>query len=122
MDLLLDKEKHDLVFVNKSCPVTRTNEEVVGQRLKIRLLTFRNEYDLNTELGVPWFQTILTKGVSKKQIDSILQEQIMLDEGVVEITSFESTLSVREGIYKLNFRVKTRKGNYVNVDNLNITV
>ena len=122
MDLLLDKEKHDLVFVNRSCPVTRTNEEVVGQRLKIRLLTFRNEYDLNTELGVPWFQTILTKGVSKKQIDSILQEQIMLDEGVVEITSFESTLSVREGIYKLNFRVKTRKGNYVNVDNLNITV
>lgn len=125
MDLLLTKE-HDLMFINGECPVTRppvsTEDvlEVVGQRLKIRLLTFQGEYDLNTELGVPWFQRVLTRGVSKSQIDNILREQILLDEGVAEITEFESTL-VR-GVYTLRFKATTDTGRYVTVDNLQFSV
>lgn len=122
MDVLLDKEKHDLVLINHKCPVTKSNEDVVGQRLKIRLLTYKNEYDLNTDLGVPWFQKVFVKGVSKRQIDSILQEQIMLDEAITEIISFESKLNPSTGVYTLNFKAGTNKGKYIVIDNLTLNV
>jgi len=127
MDMLITNDgTHDLVFKNGECPVTRTpasNEdilELVGQRLKIRLLTFQGEYDLDTTLGVPWFQSVLVRGVTKSQIDNIIREQILSDEGVMEIVEFESTLS--KGLYTLRFKASTDKGKYIIVNNLQFSV
>lgn len=107
MDLLLDKITHDLVFVNGETPTTSEDFDVVGQRLKIRLLTFRGEYNFNTEYGVPYFQRILGHRIRKADVDNIFQEQILLEEGVVSIVSFESTLINK--VYNLKFTVKDDK-------------
>lgn len=102
MDILLD-ENGDISFVNGETPVTR-GIEVVAQRLSIRLHTFQGEYIFNTLYGVPWFQQILGRKVRKQQIDNIMQQQILLEEGVLEIVEFNSTYT--RGVYTLVFRVK----------------
>ncbi|AGR89492.1 hypothetical protein X832_gp022 [Pseudomonas phage PAK_P5] len=40
MDLLLDENSHDIVFVNGQTPVTQGQVQIVAQRLKIKLWTF----------------------------------------------------------------------------------
>ena len=107
MDLLRDPISGDMVFINGQTPVTRSDFDVVAQRLKIRLLTFQGEYNFNTSYGVPYFQRILGKRIRKQEIDNIFQQQILLEEGIVEITSFQSTLT--NGIYELKFTAKNNK-------------
>lgn len=106
MDMLLS-ETHDLVFVNGETPVTRSDFNVVAQRLKIRLLTFQNEYNFNTNYGVPYFQRILGKRARKQDIDNIFQQQILLEDGVTQIVTFNSTLV--GGVYNLEFTAKDNK-------------
>lgn len=106
MDLLLDSS-NDLVFSNGETPVTRSNFDVVAQRLKIRLQTFQGEYNFNTQYGVPWFQRILGNKIRKQEIDNIMQQQILLEEGVVEIVEFNSTF--QNFVYSLRFKVTNNK-------------
>lgn len=87
---------------------TQPFTETVAQRLKIRLLTFRSEYFLNTEHGVPYWQEILGKKPGKARVDAIFQEQILLEVGVKEIVSFVSTFVNRQ--YSLTFSVKVVSG------------
>lgn len=97
----------DLVFTNGATPVTQSNFDVVAQRLKIRLQTFQGEWIFNTQYGVPWFQRILGKKVRKQEVDNIMQQQILFEEGVVEIVDFNSTF--QNFVYSLSFKVKNDK-------------
>lgn len=110
MDLLLDSS-HDLVFFNGPLTKEYTTQpftQTVGQRLKIRLLTFREEWFLDTEYGVPYWQAILAKKIPKSRVDSILQQEILLEQGVKEIVSFTSTFANRQ--YSASFRVRVSTG------------
>ena len=120
MDLLLDPISHDLVFINGACPVTTTDFNVVAQRLKIRLKTFLGEYNFNTLYGVPYFQRILGKRIRKQDIDNIFQQQILLEDGVVQIISFNSTLV--NGVYDLKFSAKNDKGLIIPTINITTTI
>ena len=116
MDLALileptDPSYGDLVFVNGPLPRSATTQElleVVTQRLFIRLRTFREEWFINTEYGVPYYQRILGKKTSKSAVDLIFQEQILAEAGVQEITFFNSTFRNRQ--YTLQFRVRVSNG------------
>lgn len=110
MDFKLSSD-HDIIWVNR--PLTRDDmtqpfTETVAQRLKIRLLTFRGEYFLNTDHGVPYWSEILGKKPGKARVDAIFQEQILLEVGVKEIVSFVSTFVNRQ--YSLTFSVKVVSG------------
>lgn len=107
MDILLDSVSHDCVFINGACPVTGDRIDVVSQRLKIKLLTWTGEWFLDTSYGVPYWN-ILGKKVSKESADLILQQAILEERGVREITFFESTLVNR--VYSITFRVKVTSG------------
>lgn len=106
MDFRLDLNTHDIVFVNGGCPVVQEKAEIVAQRLKIRLLTFLNEWFINVNYGVPYMQRILGKKVAKETVDQIMQENILQEAGVSEILTFDSTLKSRE--YSLVFKVKCK--------------
>lgn len=120
MDLLLDPIIHDIVFINGACPVTQERIDVVPQRLKIRLLTFLGEWVFNTAYGVPYMQSILGKKTSKEAVDNILREQILLEEGVAEILTFNSTFIER--IYSLSFKFRCTDGTVANLtlDNIGL--
>lgn len=111
MDLLLDVNTHDAVFFNGPLTKEYTTQpftQTVAQRLKIRLLTFKGEYVFNTVYGVPYWQEILGRKTTKEAVDLIYQQQILLESGVKEITSFSSTFENR--IYSMTFRVKVVSG------------
>lgn len=114
MDLLLSRVTGDVVFENGKTLVTSEVVENVAQRLYIMLRTFAGEWYLNTDHGVPYFQSILGKKVSKQAIDLIFQQRILLEEGVQEIVEFSSNLSDTR-IYTMSFKVKAN-GLTVNLD------
>ena len=112
MDFKLDPVAHDILWNNGPLTKDYTTQpytQTVGQRLKIRLLTFMGEWFLDTTYGVPYWQRLLgIKQTSKSAIDLIFQQQILAEPGVKEIVSFDSTFQNRQ--YSLNFRVKVVTG------------
>jgi len=116
MDLLLDLDPispsyGDLTWNNGPLTpnyTTQSRVDVVAQRLRIRLLTFREEWFLDTSYGVPYFQSILGHKIKKSAVDLIFQREILAENGVKELTFFESTFENRK--YSLSFRVKVTTG------------
>ena len=115
MDLLLDLDPlspsyGDLTFKNgplTSAYTTQSRVDVVAQRLRIRLLTWREEWFLDTSYGVPYW-SILGRKIIKSAVDLIFQREILAENGVKELTFFESTFENRK--YTLSFRVKVTTG------------
>lgn len=107
-DLLLTVD-HDLLFINGQTPMTYENKVTLAQRLKIKLLTFQSEWFLDTTIGIPYFQVIFTRGVSKTTIDSIYQEAILSEPDVIEIAEFNSIIDVETRSYRLSFKVRTNQ-------------
>lgn len=113
MDIKLDKLTEDAVFINGPLTlagVTHYAQDVVAQRLTIRLRTFLNEWFINTAYGVPYFEQILKKNVTKTTVDNIFREQILAESGVLEIQSFTSTLDAYTRLYSCSFNVLTKEG------------
>lgn len=106
MDLLLNPDTNDLVFINGECPVTQLLTDIVSQRLKITLYTFLGEWFLDTTIGVPYFQQIFGKIRTKATIDLIFQRIISSDNDVIEILSFESELTTSSRGYSMTFQVR----------------
>ena len=69
MDILVDEDTHDAIFINGATPVTVGVNDSLKQRLKIKLLTFQGEWFLGTGYGTPYFQQIFGKGRSRGSID-----------------------------------------------------
>lgn len=118
MDLLLNPDTNDLVFVNGQAPVTQLLTVIVAQRLKITLYTFLGEWFLDTTVGVPYFQQIFGKVRTKATIDLIFQRIISGDPDVIEILSFESSLTSGTRGYSMTFQVRVAD----NTDSLPITI
>jgi len=112
LDFKLDPTSWDIIWNNgplRKEDTTQPLAETVGQRLKIRLLTFYGEWFINTVYGVPYFSRLLgQKQTSKAAADLIFQQQILLEEGVKEIVTFNSTFVNRK--YSLSFSVRVVTG------------
>lgn len=106
MDILLD-ENGDAVFENGGCPVTQNDVDVVAQRLKILLQTFKEEWQYNLDYGIPYYQRILAKkNITKAGVDRIFQEKILQERGVKELVSFSSEFNNSTRGYSCQFRVR----------------
>ena len=117
MDILLDKETNDAIFINGAAPTTYYDPEVVAQRLSVRLLTFVGEYGFDTNFGVPYWQRILGFNINKADLDYIYQREILKEEKVAEIKSFQSSISNR--VYSITFSVRLVDGSFT--DEITIT-
>lgn len=91
--LALDKD-NDLSFTNNRLvliPGNSTDNEIL-QRVVMKLKFVKDEWYLNSDHGIPYFQDILgEKNIDLNIFDSILKEEILLVNGVKEIT--ESSIS-----------------------------
>jgi len=108
-------EDGDIDFVNGDTVVTTSYAESVQQRIIVRLRTFLGEWFLDLNYGVPYFQTILSKGTSKQTIDMILQQTILETEGVLNITTFSSEINPNTRDYKMTFVAKLDNGETIQV-------
>lgn len=108
MDIKLNSDP-DLEFDGHDFKLTSTESESLAQRLKVKLLTYQEEWYLDVEEGIPYFQSILGKNRAKETIDLIFKNAILSEPEVVNIISFESTISPQR-IYQLRFTVRSLDG------------
>ena len=109
-DIKLTAE-HDLDLTNAKLTLTDdSNSESLAQRLKIRLAMFKGEWFLDTDFGIPYFQEIFVKGMTKDQLDAIFMAKIRATPSILALSSFSSTLVGASRAYQMQFTVTTTNG------------
>lgn len=79
----LDRETHDIIINTRSEKVTGV--EQIAQLVKNRLLTILTEWPINDEIGLPWKDGLLDKGVPLEYIDLAVRNTILETEGVQSV-------------------------------------
>lgn len=115
IDLYLDPITHDLVLDNFTFKVTQTKEEEIVQRLKVKLLFFKEEWIFNLNYGIPYFQEIFIKGVDLEDIDEIFRTQITNEDGVRDLISYSSSFNSTTRFLTINAKVVTDSGEILNL-------
>jgi len=85
MDIKLDNTG-DLDFTSNDFSYV-TEYDAVIQHLRIRLRSFKGEWFLNTDEGMPYFQEFFVKNPSKLILDSRMREAILETPGIKSLTS-----------------------------------
>lgn len=108
MDLLVD-DSGDLVIRNGDLVLIDGAEEI-AQRLRIRLRLFVGEWFLAPAEGVPYFERILGRKITKAALLSLLREQILACPGVAEVTSLTAEVDGGRRSVSVSFRATTTDG------------
>lgn len=117
MDFKLD-DNNDLVIENNNLLLI-DGADLVKQILKERLQTFLGEWFLDTDLGVPYFQDILKKGVNLKTISNVFKNEILGTPGVIELEKFNLDFTEGNRRLSLDFSVRTEDGSItINLEEL----
>tara|TARA_Y100001956_G_scaffold73300_1_gene79380 strand:- start:317 stop:676 length:360 start_codon:yes stop_codon:yes gene_type:complete len=109
-DIYYDPVSGDIDITGNKVRLTTSNIEEVRQKVEIRLRTFKEEWFMNVEAGLPYFQIILQKGVSKNYIDAQVKSVTLKTNGVIGIESFNSEIDNRTRTYIANMRLTTSEG------------
>lgn len=115
-DLELDVTSHDLRIENGDIFLLNSEAKLARQRVAINLLFFREEWFLNLDYGVPYFQTILKKGATKLLVDNIIKQTIRDSYRISDIISFNSIIEDESYIVTL-FEATTTDGEVVSITN-----
>lgn len=113
-DLKLEQEG-DLMISEFDLKLT-TNSEIVEQRIRQALLTFRGEWFLNTELGLPYYENILAEKNSLQAIKAIFVDAIGKVEGVKELTKFEIKYDNDSRALAINFNLIDDFNNLIEIE------
>jgi hypothetical protein len=72
------------------------------QKVFIRMRTFKGEWFLDQNYGVPYIQIIFQKGTSKENIDTIIKQQIIDCLSVNKIRNFKSNINKNTSEYSFS--------------------
>lgn len=101
---------------NKKWTILTTYQELVQQRLRTKFRAFQTEWFLDTSYGMPYLAssngtaTILGKGMSQADIDSLFVSEIRKDPDVLKLESFRSEYNKYTRSYDVVFDAVTRDG------------
>jgi hypothetical protein len=109
----------DLIYDNNGVTVTVDQADSVAQKLSIKLRTFKTEWFINTDTGIPYYQEIFGKVRNKQSIDAIFHKAILEESDVLEIVEFSSSIDVGR-TYSLIFRVRTSLNQLTNNIQINV--
>ena len=114
-DFFIDAATNDWSLENgTTIRLCETQEELIRQRLAINLNLFFGEWFANTNIGVPYFESVYGKN-TKNSADSVFRQTIKDTEGVIKITSFNSDVS-KDRKYTLTFSVTSDTGPIENIE------
>lgn len=109
MDIALDPNAHDIVFAGGEL-TTVTSLDAIAQHVKIRLLFFKGEWELNLDEGVPYWTDILVVGPDLRAVDSILRQVVLRTPGITSITSFSTDFDRSARVLSVTFEAITTDG------------
>lgn len=104
MDIYFDQTTMDIEFVDGDFALVTQSDECLQQRLFIRFKTFSKDCFWNIAYGIDYLNNVFGMKRPKSSVDLIIRNEILKEEMVAEITSFES--SVQDYNYSCTFRVK----------------
>lgn len=115
VDLYLNPATGDLDLTDNTLRLVTRKEDAVRQKILITLQVNRGEWVFNVDYGVPYLSNeynpvqLLGK-TSKQSVDAAIKEAILTREGVVAITSYNSTLDQVTGKMVVQFNVEGEGG------------
>lgn len=109
IDLKLD-ENNDLVFKDGDLQFT-TGVEAIVQQCRIAMQMFQDEWFLNLDAGLPYWQSILGQkpAVAIQAAQIFIRRELELVEGVVDILKLEVSY-VETRLLKVTWQVDTEFG------------
>ena len=87
-----------------------TDREEIAQTIETRLKLFLGEYFRDITDGTPWFDQILGKGGPLQTKEAIIRNRIVRTDGVIRLTSFNTTYTPETRAYNVTAGVLTRFG------------
>lgn len=96
---------NDLVINGGDLVLTTTKTEIAAQTLGITLKTFRGEWFLNSQFGVPYLQEIVGVAKKKEVVDRIFLAEIARNIYVDNINSYRSTYDRDDRYYQMTVTV-----------------
>lgn len=116
MDIQLNTATHDLELDSSgNIKLTDTAIESLGQRLKIKLLFFKNTYFLDMDFGIPYYEQVFVKGTTKKLLDALFKQAIFSTPEVGSILTYRSEFDRANRKYSPVFTVVSRDGQQTQV-------
>lgn len=107
MDIFYDQEAKDFVLSGGDIKMVSDLVEQLSQRLYIRLKTFKGELFWDRSKGIDYLNQVFGISRPKTTVDSILQQEILSEPMVSQITSFNSQISNYN--YNCTFSVKLKE-------------
>lgn len=125
VDIYLDPVTGDLDFTNNTLRLTENLGELTRQKILITLQTFRGEWGVNINFGIPWLKNKnnpiqLLGPTNKAVVDRWVREATL---NVEAVRDFEEYLSVQDKQLRsleTSFRVNLTDGSQVSIDNFTI--
>lgn len=96
-DLLI--EDYDISFLGGVDQIT--------QNLAFRLRFFLGEWYLDIEAGIPYYQDFFIKAPNQIRIESVLKQEIVDTDGVLELTDFASDFNSSLRRFSVIFSART---------------
>lgn len=103
-DLKLGQD-NDLIMNDGDLVLTTTKTEIAAQTLGITLKTYRGEWFLNSNFGVPYLQEIIGVAKKKEIVDRIFLAEIANNIYVDNINSYTSSFDRDDRYYSMNVTV-----------------
>ena len=79
------------MFDNFTLRVTKNKEEEITQRLKMKLLWWKDTWVFNLNYGIDYKNEVFIKGIDLDDIDEMFRVQIANEDGVKELVSYSSS-------------------------------
>lgn len=108
---------NDYTFGNGQLDYFINTPEAVGQVVETSLLLFLGDWYLNSDLGMPWFESVLGKH-SKTEADNAIEDYVLEVQGVLDIAEYESIIDPISRKFTVTMTIDTVYGpTPVQVDN-----
>ena len=115
VDLYLDPTTHDVVVKDFNLVITETKQDLITQKLKIKLLWFMEEWFLNRQYGIPYFQEVFIKGVDMDTLDNVFRTAIKQEDGVLDLISYSSSINESLRTLTITSKIRVEGGEILNI-------
>lgn len=103
-DLAVDSNGY-LIVENGDLKKVRDFDEIV-QHIIQRLQTYKGEFVLNKDVGVPYAEKVFVDNPNLDSINTILKREVVMTPGVSELTYFNTYVETATRKLRVKFSVK----------------
>lgn len=109
-------DSHDIFIDNFSFVQLDTKTDDLSQRIKVKLLTVKGEWEFDLNYGIPYYTDIFVKNVSKDYIDGIFKTAIQEERDVDKLLSYYSIIDSTTRTFKIAAEARRTDGDTVTIN------